>query len=547
MPSIRSLRSNSSTYVIRRCHPPPDTLDVWILGSGMATLASAVHLIQEANVPPARIHILEKLSMAGGGSVSEGDATSGYNYRPGGMPPFNGEPMQELLSVVPSRTRRNKTALDDILEYGGTHILNRTSHTRLLARRSHDLIPIDPRKIGLGLRDRIDLFMLTSKTEKTLGRTRIKDYFNEGFFKSNYWLMLATTFGFQPWHSAAELRRYFAHFMHDIHDLNFPRALDSGHYNRHEAIVAPVANFLTSQGVDFQFDTTVSDIIIDTAGEKKKRVSGIRAHRADEPDRKIDIGEHDIVIVSLGSVASGTTTGSNTEPPSLEPVEIDKDLDENWLLWLELCTKNPVFGNAYNFCTRMPESRLESFTVTLKDPEFFTRFIDLTDNQPGTASFVTLRDSSWVISLSVPKQPLFPAQPDDVQVFWGYGLYPEAKGDFVEKPMLTCSGREILTEILYHLHFPVETILETSITIPSIVPRMTATLLPRTCGDRPQVLPEGMENMALIGQFVDIPGEVVVSMDYAVRGAQMAVRQLMGLAVETRKSSRAGSGSNLVL
>lgn len=60
----------------------------------------------------------------------------------------------------------------------------------------------------------------------------------------------------------------------------------------------------------------------------------------------------------------------------------ENDLDENWLLWLELATKDAKFGNAYNFCMRMSESRLESFTITLRNPTFFDRFIDLTGDEP---------------------------------------------------------------------------------------------------------------------------------------------------------------------
>jgi oleate hydratase len=193
MPSRKSSRSNSSTNLSIKPRRSPDNLDVWILGSGIASLTAAVHLIQEAKVPPSKIHILEKLSMAGGGTVSEGDPNRGYDYRAGGMPPFNGECMKELLSIVPSRTRNGKTALNDILELGGIHDINKGSHTRLLTGKSHNLGRIDPRKVSLGLRDRVDLFILASKSEKALGRTRIRDYFSEGFFKSNYWLILATT------------------------------------------------------------------------------------------------------------------------------------------------------------------------------------------------------------------------------------------------------------------------------------------------------------------------------------------------------------------
>lgn len=40
----------------------PDSLDVWILGSGIAALTAAVYLIREARVPPSRIHIREAAS-----------------------------------------------------------------------------------------------------------------------------------------------------------------------------------------------------------------------------------------------------------------------------------------------------------------------------------------------------------------------------------------------------------------------------------------------------------------------------------------------------
>ncbi|GES64667.1 67 kDa myosin-cross-reactive antigen family protein [Aspergillus terreus] len=523
----------------RRDPRDPSKVEAWILGSGLPSLTAAVHLIQEAGVPPSRVHILEKLSMAGGGTVSYGDATSGYDFRAGGQPQFNDVCMEHLLSLVPSTTRPGRTVLDDLVAYNEENPLKEASHTRFLSHKSYGLSRTDPKKVNLGLRDRVDLFMLTSKTEKSLGRTRINEYFNESFFKSNYWLMLATTFGFQPWHSAAELRRLISRFMHDIHDLNRPRRLDRGRYNRHEAIVGPIAKFLVSSGVDFQFNTTVTDIITQcTSSSSTCRITEIHASKDDNPEHVIHLSPDDIVFVSLGSVMSGATTGTNITPPSLECMEVDKDLDENWLLWLELSTKDARFGNAYNFCTRMTESRLVSFTITLKNQDFFHRFVQLTGDKPGTGSLVTLRDSRWLITLKIPQQPVFPDQPSDVYVLWGYALYPEHHGNFVNKSMINCSGEEVLMEILHQLQFPVDKILRDSITIPCLVPRATATLLPRACGDRPPVIPERMENIALIGQFVDIPDEPVVTQDYMVRGAQIAVNELMDLNQSIKKGKK---------
>ncbi|GAB1214052.1 hypothetical protein ATERTT37_003209 [Aspergillus terreus] len=514
-------------------------VEAWILGSGLPSLTAAVHLIQEAGVPPSRVHILEKLSMAGGGTVSYGDATNGYDFRAGGLPQFNDVCMEHLLSLVPSTTRPGRTVLDDLVAYNEENPLKEASHTRFLSHKSYGLSRTDPKKVNLGLRDRVDLFMLTSKTEKALGRTRINEYFSESFFKSNYWLMLATTFGFQPWHSAAELRRLISRFMHDIHDLNRPRRLDRGQYNRHEAIVGPIAKFLVSSGVDFQFNTTVTDIVTQcTSSSSTCRITEIHATKDDNPEHAIHLSPDDIVFVSLGSVMSGATTGTNITPPSLEFMEIDKDLDENWLLWLELSTNDARFGNAYNFCTRMTESRIASFTITFKNQDFFHRFVQLTGDKPGTGSLVTLRDSRWLITLKIPQQPVFPDQPGDVYVLWGYALYPEHHGNFVNKSMINCSGQEVLMEILHQLQFPVDKILRDSITIPCLVPRATATLLPRACGDRPPVIPERMENIALIGQFVDIPDEPVVTQDYMIRGAQIAVNELMGLNQSIKKGKK---------
>lgn len=323
--------------------------------------------------------------------------------------------------------------------------------------------------------------------------------------------------------------------MHDVEDLSDPRPLDRGPFNRHEAITAPIARFLVSRGVDFRFHSTISDIIMDTVDECH-RVTAIKCETTGKRATKttIDLAPNDIVIVSLGSSMSSSTAGTNTTPPELDLMEHNKDQDENWLLWLELCTKNPKFGNAYNFYTRKSESCLEVFTVTLRSPRFFEHFASLTGDKPGDSAIVTLKDSSWLLNISIPQQPLFRDQPSDVHVLWGYAMYSANEGDFIKKPMVNCSGQEIMTEILCHLKFPIqeheeEEIIRDSITIPCLFPRMTATLLPRAASDRPQIIPEKMTNLALIGHFVEIPDEVVGMAGYGVKAAQIAVQKLMGL------------------
>jgi oleate hydratase len=568
----------------------PENLDAWILGSGIASLTAAVLLLHEARVPPSRIHIIETVDVAGGTTVSHGNAKEGYDFRAGMRPQFNDICMLNLLSLVPSLTDPNRSVRDEILDFAKTlDFKHAHEQTRFLTRSGDKVYRVQGKKMALSIRDRISIFMLSSKSEKVLGRSRICDFFSEGFFKSSYWLALATTFGLKPQHSAAEFRRYL-HRFNNLHALSKPHPLDLGKYNVHESIIVPIVQFLLNRGVDFRLDTGVCDIIFahDNPAEPNEptRVTAIqtspvvngqpRASVVPKDEMTINLKSDDIVLVSLGSIFSSIQPGSNEDPPpSFDPtflphypdpdaettqsqrdsgVAISPELDENWLLWLQLCTKHPKFGNAYNFCTRLHASWIESFTITASLEELFNVLADVSAIKPlpGPNTILTFSDTPWLVTLRVPTQPVFPDQPAGIQVAYGYALAPEKEGMYVPKPMLHCSGREILTEILGHLNVPPghpshETILNSTITIPSIQPRASATLLPRKPTDRPSVIPQGISNMACIGTFVEVPDELAVTGDYSVRGAQIAVRELMGIdsEAEKRKKNKRGSSTGL--
>jgi len=135
------------------------------------------------------------------------------------------------------------------------------------------------------------------------------------------------------------------------------------------------------------------------------------------------------------------------------------------------------------------------------------------------------------MSIVLAHQPHFIGQPADVKVFWGYGLFPDQKGNFVEKTMSECSGVDILTELCGHLHFEAHLpgILESSTCMPCIMPFITSQFMPRVKGDRPLVRPAETTNIAFIGQFCEIPDEVVFTVEYSVRSAQIAVYSLLGI------------------
>ena len=62
-----------------------------------------------------------------------------------------------------------------------------------------------------------------------------------------------------------------------------------------------------------------------------------------------------------------------------------------------------------------------------------------------------------------------------------------------------------------------------------MMPYITSQFMPRVKGDRPEVKPVGTTNLAFIGQYCEIPDDVVFTVEYSVRSAQTAVIALLGL------------------
>ena len=113
-------------------------------------------------------------------------------------------------------------------------------------------------------------------------------------------------------------------------------------------------------------------------------------------------------------------------------------------------------------------------------------------------------------------------------MFWGYALCPDRVGSFVPKPMAECNGADLLEELFGHLRFDLD-VVESANCIPCRMPYITSMFMPRKMGDRPAPVPRGSKNFAFISQFVEIADDVVFTVEYSVRVAQMAVYELLGI------------------
>lgn len=191
------------------------------------------------------------------------------------------------------------------------------------------------------------------------------------------------------------------------------------------------------------------------------------------------------------------------------------------------------------FGSHIPETKWESATVTTLDPRIpkYIQKIAKRDPFSGkvvTGGIVTAKDSSWLLSWTVNRQPHFKQQPKNQIVVWVYALFVEKPGDYVKKPMQDCSGEEITQEWLYHMGVPVEDIPELAatgaVTVPVMMPYVTAFFMPRQAGDRPDVVPEGAVNFAFIGQFAESrERDCIFTTEYSVRTPMEAVYTLLNV------------------
>ena len=234
------------------------------------------------------------------------------------------------------------------------------------------------------------------------------------------------------------------------------------------------------------------------------------------------VNDGDLVFMQNGSMTDASSLGSMAEAPA----KLTKVDSGGWTLWEKLAEGRPQFGNPAAFNSCVAQSCWESFTVTLNNPAFFDAMTQFSGNQPGTGGLVTFKDSNWLMSIVLAHQPHFPKQPAGVQVFWGYSLYPDRVGNFVAKPMADCNGEEILQELCGHLRFDAQTVSSANC-IPCRMPYITSMFMPRMRDDRPPPVPRDSKNFAFISQFVEIPGDVVFTVEYSVRAAQMAVYELL--------------------
>lgn len=365
---------------------------------------------------------------------------------------------------------------------------------------------------------------IISTPESELEDLSIEDCFDESFFESSMWICFHSCLAFKRYHSIIEARRYWQRFSF-VNRHEYLEGIIHTKYNERDAIIRPIENWLSDKGVKVVYDCSVYDLDLDVDCNTAQAIF----MRQDGEEKSIYVGKEDLVFVTNGSMSTNSAFGDNK---TVAATNRDTSNQGLFTLWQNLAKKDAKFGHPEKFISNIDKTKWISFFPTIKGyPQFFEKIEKMSGSKAGTGGLITFKDSSWDISFELHHKPFYPNQADDEDLGWGYGLYGENIGDYIKKPMCECNGEEILTELLYHLGLldMKDELLAHTYMSTCMMPYVTSQFMPRKVSDRPKNVPDGCTNLAFIGQYVEIPDDVVFTVETSVRTGLEAVYKLLNL------------------
>ena len=514
-------------------HPKkPEGVDhksAYIIGTGLAALSAACYLVRDGQMKGERIHIFEKDPIPGGACDGFEYPGVGYVMRGGREMDNHFEVMWDLFHSIPSIETEGVSVLD---EY---YWLNKEDPNYSLCRatvnRGQDAHT--DKKFAVSDKAQMEIMRLFFTPDEELYDKRIDEYFDDEVFDSNFWLYWRTMFAFENWHSALEMKRYIKRYIHHIGGLPDFTALRFTKYNQYESMILPMVKYLENAGVVFHYNTKVVNVEFDVTSNRKQ-ATRIELETEGET-RFVDLTEDDLVFITNGGCVENSAMGSQNTPAPYNP-EIKPG--GGWDMWRRIAAQSPDFGNPDKFCYDSELCNWMSATVETLDQRIIPYITNICKRDPFTGKVVTggivsVKDSSWLLSWTINRQPQFRSQPKDHCLVWVYALFNDRPGDYVKKPMRDCTGKEICMEWLYHIGVPeneIEELAENSAnTVPVMMPYIDAFFMPRNDTDRPKVVPDGAVNFAFIGQFAETARDTIFTTEYSMRTGMEAVYTLLNV------------------
>jgi oleate hydratase len=527
----------------------------YMIGTGIANLAAGIYLIRDGGWSGNQITMfgLDKHGANDGAAVTDYEAeygnqrlsnNQGFLAKGGRM--LNEETYENLWDIlrsVPSLDHPGQSVTDDILNFDHAHPTRDVA--RLMDRkngiRNHGGAD-DYRHMQFNNQDRLlltKLMMMPESQEEKLNDISIEEWFADSphMFTTNFWYMWETTFAFKKESSAMELRRYMNRMILEFSRINTLEGVTRTPYNQYESIILPMRKYLEDQGVIFINNRKITAFNFkDTALRDDIIVTGLQYEDVDETGATgtIEVGEKDLVFDINGAITDSSSFGDfNT------PIKENMEYAPSAALWKQATEHFYNLGNPDKFFNDRAQSEWLSFTVTTNNHYLVNEISRITQQEPGNA-LNTWVDSNNLMSIVVHHQPHFHAQKENETVFWGYCMFPRKHGDYVDKPVIEMTGKEILQELIGHLaevdraadnisNHEAEIMDSVVNVIPVYMPYASALFNQRAIGDRPDVVPKNSKNLAFVSQFAEMPFDMVFTEQYSIRAAQKAVYHFMGI------------------
>lgn len=510
-----------------------DKKSAYIIGTGLAGLSAAFYLVRDGQVSGDRIHVLEKLELAGGSCDGRKDVTKGFYMRGGREMDNHFEVMWDMFKDVPSIETEGVSVLD---EY---YWLNKKDPNYSLCRASQNRgeSAHTDGKFTLDKKSAMALSKLFITSEDELEGKKISDVLPDTFWNTNFWLYWQTMFAFQKWSSALEMKRYLCRYVHHIDGLPDFSALRFTKYNQYESMILPLVKYLENHGVKIEYGMDVKNVIIETDDHDRKVAKELILKKNGE-EVSIPLTEDDLVFITNGCCTDTSCYGDQNTAPDLSGVK--DGCGESWDMWKNIAkqAKHGEYGNPDNFCSNTEATNWMSATVETSNEEVIQHIMNVCKRDPRrgrvtTGGIVSVKDSrdNWYLSWTINRQPQFKSQNPDTVLVWLYSLNTNRPGNYVKKAMRDCTGMEVCEEWLYHIGVPEDRIEELASsacnTTTCYMPYINAFFQPRKKSDRPLVVPEGSVNFAFIGQFAETPRDTIFTTEYSIRTGMEAVYTLM--------------------
>ena len=524
----------SGTYEAFARPEKPEGVDkksAYIIGTGLAGLSAAFYLVRDGQMKGEHIHLLEKLDLAGGSCDGRKDVTKGFYMRGGREMDNHFECMWDMFRSVPSIETPNVSVLD---EY---YWLNKHDPNYSLCRATINCgeDAHTDKMFKLDRKSALALSKLFITPEKDLENKKISDVLPDSFWETNFWLYWQTMFAFQKWSSALEMKRYLCRYVHHIDGLPDFSALRFTKYNQYESMILPLTKYLESNGVKIEYGIDVKNVIFESKQNKKVATQIIYENKGLE--KTIDLIEDDLVFITNGCCTDTSCYGDQNNAPDLS--KIKNGNGESWDLWKNIASQasNGEFGNPDKFCGNVDLTNWMSATIEVSDENIIKHIINICKRDPRkgkvtTGGIVTVKDSTenWYLSWTINRQPQFKSQNKNSILVWVYALNTTKPGNFIEKAIKTCTGKEICEEWLYHIGIPtneIEKYADKCNTTTCYMPYINAFFQPREEKDRPLVVPKESINFAFVGQFAETPRDTIFTTEYSIRTGMEAVYTLL--------------------